>query len=352
MPWQSPSLEQIAERVRADIRARLPGAQPELRRSLLGVLALAEAGAVQGLYGYLDWQARQLFPDTAEAERLERWAGVWGLTRAAAVAATGDVTVTGSVGAELPAGTELESDAGETYTTDALATIDSAGQATVAVTAAAAGEAGNLAAGATLRLVSAVSGIDSEATVAAAGLSGGADAESDQRLRPRLLERIQRPPQGGSRDDYERWALEAHPDVTRAWVYPEETDPGTVTVRAVCDELADIIPTAEVIQALEDYIGAERPVTAGVYVVAPVAVPLDLSIQLTPDTTEVRERVTDALADFLSRAAEPGGTLYREQLSGVIYVAAGESRHTLSAPAGDVTHTINEIATLGTITWL
>ncbi|PWG62869.1 baseplate J/gp47 family protein [Sediminicurvatus halobius] len=352
MPWQSPTLEQLIERIRADIRARLPGAQPELRRSLLGVLASAEAGAVQGLYGYLDWLARQLMIDTAEAEHLERWAGIWGLSRAAAVPAAGNVDVTGSAGAELPAGIELESDAGQTYTTDTTLTLDAAGTGTVAVTAVEAGADGNLAEGATLRLLTAVTGIDSEAVVAAGGLTGGADEEGDARLRERLLERIRRRPHGGSRDDYERWALEAHPDVTRAWVYPQETDPGTVTVRAVCDELDPITPPAEVTGAIEDYIDAERPVTAGFYVVAPTEAPLDLSIKLTPDSTEVRERVTDALNDFFARVAEPGGTIYREQLSGVIYVAAGESRHELQSPTGDVTHTINEIAVLGVITWL
>jgi uncharacterized phage protein gp47/JayE len=352
MPWQSPTLEQIAERIRADMRARLPGARPELRRSLLGVLAQMEAGAVQGLHGYLDWLARQLMIDTAEAEHLERWAAVWGVDRATPVAASGSIIATGNEGSEIPEGAQLESDSGETYATDSLATIDASGQTVVAVTAVEPGSAGNLDAAETLRFVSAISGIDSEATVGAEGLSGGADRENDQRLRERLLNRIQQPANGGSRQDYARWTLEAHPDVTRAWVYPLESGIGTVTVRAVCDGLADIIPSVEVLEAIESYLDEQRPVTADVFVVAPVAVPLDLSIQLTPDTTDARQRIETALRDFLATAAQPGGTIYREQLSGVIYIAAGESRHTLQVPVADVEHAVNEIAVLGAITWL
>lgn len=353
MPWQSPSLTQLAEQVRADMRARLPDARPALRRALLGVVADVDAGAVHGLYGYLEWLARQLIIDTAEAEWLERWASIWRIYRLDEVAASGSIDLTGSVGAQLLEGAELEADNGATYVTDATVTLDAQGEASVSVTALKSGVAGNQDAGATLRLVSAVSGIDGEATVGVDGLTGGAARESDERLRARLLERIQNPPHGGNEADYIRWAREAHPDVTRVWVTPHAPDVGEVTLRLICGELADIIPSQEVIDAVTGHIEAVRPVTArGFYAIAPDAAPLDLSIGLTPDTAEARARVVSALEDFLGQTAAPGGTVYREQLSGVIYVAAGESRHSMPVPAADVTHSVNQIPTLGTITWL
>lgn len=78
MPFQRPTLPQLIERAAADIESRLPGTDPRLRRALLGVLARTHAGAVHGLYGALDWLARQIIPDTAEAEILDRWADWWG----------------------------------------------------------------------------------------------------------------------------------------------------------------------------------------------------------------------------------------------------------------------------------
>lgn len=350
MPFVRPSLNQIQERIRADIRSRLPGAQPELRRSLLGVLADIEAGGIHGLYGYLEYLSKQLFPDTAESQYLRRWARIWRVTPAEATASTGNVTFAGNNGVTIPQGTRLQASDAE-YQTDEAVSI-AGGTGTVSVTAETAGEAGNLASGAELQLVSSLAGVEGSATVAVGGLTGGADAESDERLRQRVLERIQSPPHGGSEDDYIQWALEAHPDVTRAWVYPNEMESGSVTVRIMTDEAtADGIPTQEVLDAVYAYIEGERPVTAVPYVVAPVAVPTDLQISLVPDTQEVRDRVESAIRDFLRQEVEPGTTVYLSQLNGVIYIAAGESRHTLTSPVADITHATNEIATPGVITW-
>lgn len=353
MPWQSPTLNQLAEQVRADLRGRLPSARPELRRALLRVVADVDAGAVHGLYGYLAWLAKQLIIDTAEGEWLERWASVWSIYRLDEVSAAGPVALSGSEGAELLEGSELQAESGALYRVDETVTIDASGAATANVTAIEAGAEGNLDAGETLRLVSAVSGIDGEAIVAAEGIGGGAARELDDRLRERLLDRIQNQPHGGNLNDYIRWAREAHPDVTRVWPYPHTPDDGEITLRLVCDDLADIIPAPEVVDAVKTYIDVVRPVAArGLYVLAPDPTPLDIEIRLTPDTAAARERVEEALGDFLDQTAEPGGTLFREQLSGVIYIAAGDSRHEMPVPADNVVLGDNEIAVLGAITWL
>ncbi|MFP3944637.1 MAG: baseplate J/gp47 family protein, partial [Alphaproteobacteria bacterium] len=205
MGFQRPTLKTIADRIQADIAARLTGLASGLLRAVFIVLARAYAGAVHGLYGYLAWLARQLFPDTAEAEHLERHASIRGLTRLAATAATGNVTLTGNDGAVVPAGTELQRSDGVRFATDADATIAS-GTATATVTAVEAGEDGNTAAGAGLTFVSPVTDVDSTATVDAGGLTGAADAETDDELRARLLQVWRDPPQGGAEADYVAWA--------------------------------------------------------------------------------------------------------------------------------------------------
>lgn len=351
MPFERPSLAELQERIRADIRARLPEARPEVRRSLLGVLADMEAGSVHGLYGYLDWMSRQIMPDTAEQEHLERWAGIWGVPRRDAAAATGEVVITGADGTVLPEGTELQARDGTEYLTDEAAEIDG-GEATVAVTAVEPGEGGNREADAELSLVSPVSGVDSVVTVGEDGLTGGANREGDARLRDRVLDRIRRPPHGGARNDYATWALDAHPEVTRAWVYPHEIGVGTVTVRIVTDDLEDPIPTQGVVDAVQAYIDERRPVTAEVHVVAPIAVPLDLTISIDPDTEAVRDRITAAVRDHLRRRAEPGEPLFLSQINGEIYVAAGDSVHELQSPTSDQSYGTGEIAVMGEITWV
>ncbi len=350
MPFQRPDLATLIERAQADIESRLPGADARLRRSLLGVLARMHAGTVHGLYGYLDWVSKQLMIDTADAEHLERHASIWGVSRKAAMPATGTVTFTGTDGAVIPQGTALQRADGIKYATDAEATI-SAGSASAGVTASQPGESSNAAGGTGLTLVSPVSGVNSAATVNSAGLTGGADTETDASLRQRLLARIQNPPHGGAQADYVAWALEVS-GVTRAWVYPAELGLGTITLRFMMDDAyADGIPQAADVQAVQDYIDAVRPVTADLTVVAPVAVPLDLTIALTPNTSAVQAAVKAELADLLTREAEPGGTILLSHIREAISIAAGETDHDLTSPTADVTHNTGEIAVLGTITW-
>lgn len=350
MPFERPDLQTLISRAQADIESRMPGADARVRRSLLGVLARMHAGAMHGLYGYLDWLAAQLMVDTAELEHLERWASIWGVARKAAAKASGSATLSGTDGVTVPAGTVLARADGIEYTTDSDATI-AAGTVNATVTAQEGGAAGNAAAGTQLNLVSAIAGIQSAAVVATGGLTGGTDTEADEDLRTRVLRRIQRPPHGGADFDYVTWALEVA-GVTRAWVYPGELGLGTVTVRFMMDDTyADGIPQAADVQAVQDHIDAVRPVTADLSVVAPVAVPLDMTIQLSPNTVAVQQAVEQEILDLLQREAEPGATILLSRLNEAVSIASGEQDHVIVTPATDVTHTASQIAVPGLITW-
>ena len=349
MPFVRSTLAQIIDRVAADINGRLPGADARLRRSVLGVLARQSAGVAHGLYGYLAYLGRQILPDVNEAEYLDRWANIWGVTRKAAAAAKGNITVTGTNGVTVPAGTALQRSDGAEFTTDADGTIAS-GTATIAVTASVGGAAGNTAASSSLTFTTPLAGINSVATVAAGGLTAGTDIETDASLRARLLERLRRPPHAGTKEDYIAWAREVA-GVTRAWCYPLEGGLGTATVRFVRDDDASIIPDAGEVSAVQAYIDARRPIGATITVAAPVAVPLNFSITLTPNTQAVRDAVTAELTDLLRREAEPGGTILLSHIREAVSTAAGETDSVVTAPAANVAHTTGQIATMGTITW-
>lgn len=346
MPFNRPDLATLRDRIMADIRSRLPGAAPELRRTLLGVLAHVEAGAVHGLYGYLEWLSRQLMVDTSGSEWLDRHASIWGVARKAASYAAGTVAFTGS--GSVPAGRLLQRADGAQFTTDAAITAP----ASVAVTASLAGLDGNSAAASTLAMVSPLAGINGTVTIDGSGITGGTDAETDDALRSRLLARIQEPPHGGAAADYVTWAMEVA-GVTRAWVYAQELGIGTVSVRFMMDDVyTDGIPQAADVTAVQAYIDALRPVTAAVTVVAPVAVPLDMTIALTPTTAAVKAAVEAEIADMIARDAVPGGTILISRIREAISIAVGETDHVLSVPSADVIHTAGQIATMGTVTWL
>lgn len=355
MAFQRPTLQERIERSLSDIESRLPGAQPRLRDTVLGVLARMHAESTHDLHGHLDWNARQVLPDTADVESLDRHA-LWraGLTRTAAVAATGSVTFTGTNGATIPAGTRLQTADGALYATGAAAAI-AAGSATAAVTAVVAGVAGNQVAGVALSLLSPIAGVNSQALVAAGGLTGGADTETGARLLERLRDALQRPAQGGSLQNYVSWALAAHPSVTDAWVDENAMGYGTVTVRIMTyNATANGIPTQTVLDAVLAYINNRRPAgMKGLYVVAPIADQLNFTIGgLNPATQAVKGAIAAELADLLRREAKPGGTLYLSHLREAISLAADEVNHALTAPAADVVSAAGHIPVMGVITWV
>ncbi|MDH4319865.1 MAG: baseplate J/gp47 family protein [Desulfobulbaceae bacterium] len=356
MAFNRPTLAEILARVKGDIETRMEGASA-LRRTVLGVIAKVIAGAAHILHGHLDYLSRQLMPDTAELSYLERWCAIWKVPRKAASSATGQVSFTGTDNSVIPAETLLQRADGVEYTTDAEVTI-SGGTATADVTATTdnAGADGNCDAGTSLTIVSPLAGVSSTGTVAAGGLTGGADQESDDALRERLLDRIQQPPQGGSKADYKAWALEVA-GVTRAWVFPQWLGDGTVGISFVCDDASPIIPDAAMVTTVQDYIDEVRPVAAaGAEVFAPTGVALNFTIALTPDTTTVRTAVETELTDLLQREAEVddgagSGTILLTHIAEAISIAAGETDHSLVSPAADVTLTAGQISTMGTITW-
>lgn len=355
MPLQQPTLQQLKERALSDIESRLPGAQPRLgSANILGILAQLHAEACFGLYANQAWLARQIHPHTCDADVLDAYA-LWraGLTRIAAAKAAGNVTFTGTSGVTVPAATQVQTADGTIYATDAAAVI-TAGTVTAAVTAIEAGTAGNQIAGVSLSLVSPVAGVNSAATVAAGGLTGGAAAETDERLRARILDALENAAQGGSLQNYITWALAGHSSVTDVWAEENAMGAGTVTVRLVTyDATVDGIPTQTVLDAVFAYIDALRPAgLKGLYVVAPVADTLNFTITgLTPNTQAVKDAVQANLADLLRREAAPGGTLYLSHIREAISLAAGETNHALTSPSADVVSAAGHIPVMGTITW-
>jgi uncharacterized phage protein gp47/JayE len=346
--FSRPSLADIIQRVRNDVLSRL-STDDVLRRADAEVYARVMGGVAHGLYGFIEWLSDQVIYDTAELEYLERWCSIWGISRKAAAVATGSITFTVQAGSVIPSGTLLQALDGVQYQTTEDAVI-AAPTATASVSAVVAAAAGNRATGQSLSLVSPVVGVQTTAT--AGELSGGADIETDDALRARLLARIQQPPHGGASYDYIAWALEVS-GVTRAWVYPAELGLGTVTVRFVRDLDATPIPDAGEVAAVQAFIDVRRPVTAQVTVVAPAAVPINFQIQgLTPSNATVQAAVQAELQDLLLRESVPGGTILLSHIRAAISAAAGETDYVLVSPAANVTNTTGNMSTMGTITWL
>ena len=349
MPFPLPDLRTLIDRARSDMNARLPGADALLPVSNLNVLSMVHSASVFGLYGYLQWLGNQILVDTCEAEYLDRRGSIINFPRTPSARASGSAIFSGTDGTPVDAGTIFLRADGVRYITVDSGMV-SGGVVTVVAEAETPGAAGNFSGG-TCALLSAVPGLNSTVTLVGDGFTGGADIETDDAYRARLLARLRNPPAGGAKHDYEAWALSV-PGVTRVWVYPLEMGLGTVVVRFVRDNDASLIPDGSEVAAVQAYIDTVRPITADVTVVAPVAVPLNFTISgLNPNTPEVKAAIQSELADLLAREAEPGATIPLSHIRAAISGALNEFDHTLVSPSADVTHTTGQLATMGVVTW-
>ena len=125
--------------------------------------------------------------------------------------------------------------------------------------------------------------------------------------------------------------------------------PGTVGVLFI---LADgSIPAGPLVEAVQDHVELQRPVTAEVLVMAPVTLAVDLTIRLQPDTLATRAAAQAELQAMLLREAEPGLAVPLSRLGAAISSAAGVYSHQIMAPAEDIAVAAGQIARLGTVTW-
>lgn len=373
MPFLRPTPAALRQRIRAQIQARLPGADMTLRRSVLGVIADVLAGELWEEYGYQDYIIDQLLPDTA-TDYLARFMSIYNLTPQGAIAAAGNVVFTGTTGVQIPAGT-LVAVNGVQYATTAAATLAGAGTATVGVIATAGGANGNQPANTQLSMPVALAGVAGNPVVDANGLTGGADSESIESQRTRLLLRIRQPPQGGAAPDYIQWALSV-PGVTRAWCLPLMNGAGTVGVTFMMDGRSNPIPLTGDVAAVLAFINSVRPVTATVTVFAPAADALNLTIHgLLPSNTTVKAAIAASYADLLMQKASPSppagitvwgldpagsgsvvqlvspGLIAFADIDDSISQASGVTYHSLTVPSADHTSAAGSIAVPGTITY-
>ena len=333
MPWSTPTLKATRRLTRDYVLSQL-GAKAMIPNSALRIMSDAKAGLAHLAFLYLDWLAKQLLPDTAEQEWLDRHGIIWLVNsdgskgRKAATYANGTIEYEGNNRTVIPVGTLIKGASGIQYQSTSTAEIGDALIATADVAALTAGIAGNLPQGEEMSCdFPGVTGVTTYTD-----LVGGSDGEKDEQLRERILKRIQNPPMGGALHDYEQWAL-AVPGVTRAWA-SVEMGPGTITVRFLMDDAYPNnygLPTAADVALVESYINQMRPVAVkDCFVFAPILQFYNVSIiNLIPDTSTVRGAIEASIKDMEFKKAVPGGAMYRSWVDEAVSQAVGEQSHEL-----------------------
>lgn len=349
MPYTIPTFEGIRTAILRDVKNLLPDADTGPDSDAF-IRASSTASAVYGLYQHQLWMARQILPDTADTAYLESHAALRGITRKPATKATGTLTLTGTPGAAVPAGTEARHTAtGATFRTTATVSLAETATASAPCEASVAGAMPDYTAE-TVLLTAPPPGVQSTASLA---LTGGTDTETDAELLERLLFHFRNPPGGGNRYDYKRWALEV-PGVTGAWVYPLRRGLGTVDVAVLS---AGGLPTPELLAAAQARIDERRPVAckdARVLAPTPLAVDVCVRVRLAGTTLPVvTTQVREALATHFG-GYEPGGQVVRSRLEAIISGIPGVADRDLTAPSANVQAVVDatrvEWPRLGTVT--
>lgn len=349
MPFNVPTFITIRDALLRDLKNQLPEADTGSDSDYF-IRATSVASAVEGLYQHQAWIVRQIFPDTADRDYLELHARVRGLSRKSAVAARGKIKLTGTPGSTVPAGLTAKSST-QTYVTTEAGAIGVDGTYEIAAAAALAGGAGNAAEGAALELTSAPSGVVSQAVIVT--MDGGVDEESDSELLARLLELIRRPPAGGNKYDYRRWALEV-PGVAAAYVYPMRRGIGTVDIVITT---IDGVPSEETIDKVQAYIDDVRPVTAkSSLVMAPDIKTVDVAVKVKlSGTTQdaIKPQIEEALNAYFNQLV-PGDSAIKSRIEAIISDLNGVVDRAVSQPTGNIDAEVTpehvEWVRLGTVT--
>ena len=325
----TPTTKEISDNIIAQLQASLNQTIPLLPKSFLRVLAKALAGVFALLYKYGGFIFLQMFVNTASDKPttingrvlvpLVEWGrliGVGDPGDAVAAELIIDVTVESQTGA-LPSGQQLVSPSnGVVYLTVGSVLLDAA---TVQVRVKAAGDQaggdgsgaiGNLQAGDPLSFVVPLSNIARDAVVSSQAVTG-ANAESTDAYRQRIIDRFQKRPQGGAYSDYELWGEEPTGIIN---VYPYTSDcPGQVDVYAEATVASsgspDGIPTTAQLQAVLDSItldqnglASRRPANAlaNVFPITRTGFDIRVTGLLVDDLVIVRAQIEQAIGDYFA----------------------------------------------------
>lgn len=336
MPFITPTFEEIRSDILRDISNLNSKADTGIDSDYY-VRASSVASVATGIYQYQGWIVRQIFADTADTEFLEWHARTRKVLRKNPTNASGPATVTGEPNAQAAAGQTINRGTLSWITTEAVI-LDSEGNGSVQVRSVTAGASGNSVAVQTATFASTPVGFDS--TVIIGVLSGGTDKESDTELLARYLDIIRRPPAGGNKYDYRRWALSVD-GVTGAYVYPLRRGLGTVDVVITS---ADGAPSAEIIQATQSYIDDVRPVTAkNTQVLAPTFKVIDVDIQVALQGITLAAAtlaINDVLASYVGSLL-PGETYIRSQSEMLVSSITGVTDRLIVSPSENVVPVID-----------
>lgn len=311
-----PTIEEINTNIVAQLESSLSQTIPLLPKAFTRVLAKALAAVFILIYKYAGFIFLQIFVEFAQnkdtiingrvVNPLVAWGELIGVGKPAAavqselVISVNVITQTGALAAGLQV---LRTETGVLYLTKSAVALD-ASMISMTIVASSdeaggdgSGAQGNLADGDVVSFANPIAQIERDAVVASIAVTG-ANAESTDNYRKRIIGKFQARPQGGAYADYREWATEvtgiinAYPFTSHSDIPPDAVVslPGEVDVYIEATEESsgspDGIPTGTQLQEARDSIELDengkanrRPATAAVNVLPIIRTAFDVTIK-------------------------------------------------------------------------
>ena len=298
----------------------------------IGIRMRVLAGEVYALQAEYEYIKRQMFPDTAEGEFLDRHALQRGITRRSGTKAVGDVKffldAVHDYDIVIPEGTVV-STRGENARR--FATTEegflAAGRLGVTCEAQAltAGADGNVAADEICVIVTPVDSLLS--AVNEYMFTGGSDDETDEQLRRRVLDSFVNIPNGTNRAFYIQSALEVE-GVHAVGAAAGVRGAGTLDIY-ICDDEgnADAALKARVKNHLDSLREINVDIAVGELIGVPVDIDIDVTAQSGYSTDTVEDNVINAISEFFS-VIGAGENFYLSDVGEYIKHAEGVKNYT------------------------
>lgn len=264
-----------------------------------------------------------ILPEWSYGTFLEGHAQSRNLTRRAATAASGEITITGAAGTIIPTGSlfstaAVNDEPSVDYATVTSATIPAEGSVSIAVQCTQTGIVGNTAANTIVLSSSKITGINSVTNQAS--VTGGTEQETDESLRERIAEHDhgQGNSYTGCAADYKRWATSVA-GVGEATIIPAQDDSGLVQIiltdangdpatETLCEEVYNYIMQPDAPDKRRAPIGAslsvDPPATKALGIKATVELEENANIEA------VKAAYKAKLADYLAVAFGDGEIKY------------------------------------------
>lgn len=275
------------------------------------------------------------FPEWSYGQFLDGHAKARSITRRAATAASGEITITGEANLTIPAGSlfstaSVNDEPSVDYKTMAEVKIPESGSVIAAVECTQTGTVGNTTENTVVLVASKLTGIT--AVTNEDPITGGTEEEGDESLINRIMEydKSQGDNYVGSVADYKRWATSV-PGVGEATIISAQDDSGLVTI--ILTDANGEAATEQLCNSVYNYImrpddHGERlaPVNALLSVVPPstMAIIIKATVELDSDATveSVKAAFMQKLAAYLPLAMDEQEIKYTK-IAAALSAAAG-----------------------------